>query len=60
DDVSWDVQILQREQGSSVVVDDLSALEQKLSKQTSGQIIFMSNGDFSGIQGRVVEHLKVR
>ena len=60
DDVSWDVQILQREQGSSVVVDDLSALEQKLSKQTSGQIIFMSNGGFSGIQGRVVEHLKVR
>ena len=60
DDVSWDIQILEREQGSSVVVDDLSALEQQLSKQTSGQIIFMSNGGFSGIQGRVVEHLRVR
>jgi UDP-N-acetylmuramate: L-alanyl-gamma-D-glutamyl-meso-diaminopimelate ligase len=59
DDVSWDVQMLKREQGSSIVVDDLAALEQQLWKQTSGQIIFMSNGGFSGIQGRVVEHLRV-
>ena len=48
DDVSWDVQILEREQGSSVVVDDLTALEQQLSKQTSGQMIFMSNGRLFG------------
>ncbi len=60
DDVSWDVQILEREQGSSVVVHDLIALEQQLSKQTSGQMIFMSNGGFSGIQARVVEHVRVR
>ena len=60
DDVPWDVQILECEQDSSVVVDDLSALEKQLSKQTSGQIIFMSNGGFSGIQGRVVEHLRLR
>lgn len=60
DDVSWDVQILEREQGSSVVVHDLTALEQQLSKQTSGQMIFMSNGGFSGIQARVVEHVRVR
>jgi UDP-N-acetylmuramate-alanine ligase len=60
DDVSWDVQILEREQNSSVVVHDLTALEQQLSKQTSGQMIFMSNGGFSGIQARVVEHVRVR
>jgi len=60
DDVSWDVQILEREQNSSVVVHDLTALEQQLSKQTSGQMIFMSNGGFFGIQARVVEHVRVR
>ena len=59
DDVAWDVQILEREQGSSVVVHDLTALEQQLSKQTSGQMIFMSNGGFSGIQGRIAKHLRV-
>lgn len=60
DHVSWDAQILEREKGSSVVVEDLSVLEEQLSKQTDGQIVFMSNGGFSGVQSRFVQQLKVR
>ena len=54
---TWDVGLLLRADGTSVVVRDMLALETQLVKQASGQIIFMSNGGFSGIQSRLVARL---
>ena len=49
---TWDTSLLSRSDGTSVVVRDVLVLETQLVQQASGQIIFMSNGGFSGIQSR--------
>ena len=54
---TWDTSLLSRSDGTSVVVRDVSVLETQLVQQASGQIIFMSNGGFSGIQSRLVARL---
>jgi len=54
---TWDVGLLLRADGTSVVVRDMLVLETQLVQQESGQIIFMSNGGFSGIQSRLVARL---
>ena len=52
-----DTSFLLRPDGTSVVVRDVLALEPQLAQQATGQIIFMSNGGFSGIQSRLVARL---
>ena len=59
-DSLWDLSVLDRGDGSSRVVGDVLAVEDELVAHLSGQIVFMSNGGFSGIQTRVVERLQVR
>ena len=59
-ETEWDTSVLERSDGTSVVITDLVGLERDLVGQTTGQIVFMSNGGFSGIQGRVVERLQER
>ena len=54
---TWDTSFLLRPDGTSVVVRDVLALEPQLVQQATGQIIFMSNGGFSGIQSRLVARL---
>ena len=54
---TWDTSFLLRPDGTSVVVRNVLALEPQLVQQATGQIIFMSNGGFSGIQSRVVARL---
>jgi UDP-N-acetylmuramate-alanine ligase len=41
-------------------VRDVLSVEDELAEQQSGQIVFMSNGGFSGIQDRIVERLRAR
>ena len=60
DDAAWDSSVLDRDDGSSRVVRDVLSVEDELAGQQSGQIVFMSNGGFSGIQARVVERLQAR
>ena len=55
--ITWDEGLLLRPDGTSVVIRDMVALETQLAQQASGQIIFMSNGGFSGIQSRLVARL---
>ncbi len=55
--ITWDTSLLLRSNGTSIVVRDVSALEKQLAQQASGQIVFMSNGGFSGIQKRLVARL---
>ena len=55
--ITWDTSFLLRPDGTSVVVRDVLALEPQLVQQATGQIIFMSNGEFSGIQSRLVARL---
>jgi len=59
-DASWDSSVLEREDGSSRVIRDVLAVEDELVTLSSGQVVFMSNGGFSGIQTRVVERLRMR
>ncbi len=59
-ETEWDTSVLERSDGTSSVVADLLSLEHDLVGQTTGQIVFMSNGGFSGIQSRVVERLQER
>lgn len=60
DDAAWDSSVLDRDDGSSRVVRDVLSVEDELAGQQSGQIVFMSNGGFSGIQARVVERVQAR
>ena len=55
--ITWDEGLLLRPDGTSMVIRDMVALETQLAQQASGQIIFMSNGGFSGIQSRLVARL---
>ena len=59
-ETEWDTSVLERSDGTSSVITDLVGLERDLVGQTTGQIVFMSNGGFSGIQDRVVERLQER
>ena len=59
-ETKWDTSVLERSDGTSSVMTDLLSLERDLVGQTTGQIVFMSNGGFSGIQSRVVERLQER
>ncbi|MDC3032956.1 UDP-N-acetylmuramate:L-alanyl-gamma-D-glutamyl-meso-diaminopimelate ligase [Litorivicinus sp.] len=59
-ETKWDTSVLERSDGTSSVMTDLLILERDLVGQTTGQIVFMSNGGFSGIQSRVVERLQER
>jgi UDP-N-acetylmuramate: L-alanyl-gamma-D-glutamyl-meso-diaminopimelate ligase len=60
EDAAWDATVLVRSDESSTIVRDLFELEAQLANQTRGQIVFMSNGGFSGIQARVVAQLTAR
>ena len=60
DDTAWDSSVLDRDDGSSRVVRNVLSVEDELAEQQSGQIVFMSNGGFSGIQDRIVERLRAR
>ena len=59
-DAACDSSLLERTDGTSLVVRDASTLEDELAEVQSGQIIFMSNGGFSGIQDRVVGRIRGR
>ncbi len=59
-ETEWDTSVLKRSDGTSSVMTDLLSLERDLVGQTTGQVVFMSNGGFSGIQSRVVERLQER
>ena len=59
-ETEWDTSVLERSDGTSSVMTNLLGLERDLVEQTTGQIVFMSNGGFSGIQSRVVERLQER
>ena len=59
-ETEWDTSVLERSNGTSSVVADVLSLEHELVEQTTGQIVFMSNGGFSGIQNRVVDRLQGR
>jgi UDP-N-acetylmuramate: L-alanyl-gamma-D-glutamyl-meso-diaminopimelate ligase len=59
-DASWDSSVLERGDGSSRVIRDVLAVEDELASLPLGQVVFMSNGGFSGIQTRVVERLRMR
>jgi UDP-N-acetylmuramate: L-alanyl-gamma-D-glutamyl-meso-diaminopimelate ligase len=59
-DASWDSSVLERSDGSSRVIGDVLAVEDELASLPLGQVVFMSNGGFSGIQTRVVERLRMR
>ena len=59
-ETEWDTSVLERSNGTSSVVADVLSLEHELVEQTTGQIVFMSNGGFSGIQSRVVDRLQGR
>ena len=59
-DAAFDSSVLERTDGTSLVVRDALTLEDELAELQSGQIIFMSNGGFSGIQDRVVGRIRGR
>ena len=59
-ETEWDTSVLERCDGTSSVVADLLSLEHDLVAQTTGQIVFMSNGGFYGLQSRVVERIQER
>ena len=60
DSISWDASGLLRADGSAHLLTDTDSLTCKLISQLRGQIVFMSNGEFSGIQKRVVKAIKKR
>ena len=58
--LSWDPEILFKDIPNATVMTDIEELAHKISIscQPSDNIIFMSNGDFSGLQNKVVRLLK--
>lgn len=56
--LDWDAgQLLRRDGSTEINVEPLSLVE-SLAKICQGQLVFMSNGGFSGLQNRVVERLR--
>jgi len=58
--VGWDTQILLRADGSAQVSFDTQLLRDPLAETAVGELVFMSNGGFSGLQAAVVAKLASR